>query len=254
MDNKNEENKTYFGFQKVDQQNKSERVKQVFDKVSDNYNLMNDLLSLGVHRLWKRVAAEIAGIRSDSYVLDLAGGTGDMVKLIAPKLNVKGKVILSDINLKMLMSGRDRLIDQGVNNFKTVQIDAQVLPFKKNTFDIISMAFGLRNVSNKKKTLSSIIDCLKPGGKLVILEFSKPKNEILREIYDLYSFEVIPKLGNLVAQSEESYRYLAESIKMHPNQLELKELFEEAGYVDCNYKNLTNGIVAIHTGKKPTET
>ena len=254
MDNKNEENKTYFGFQKVDQQNKSERVKQVFDKVSDNYNLMNDLLSLGVHRLWKRVAAEIAGIRSDSYVLDLAGGTGDMVKLIAPKLNVKGEVILSDINLKMLMSGRDRLIDQGVNNFKTVQIDAQVLPFKKNTFDIISMAFGLRNVSNKKKTLSSIIDCLKPGGKLVILEFSKPKNEILREIYDLYSFEVIPKLGNLVAQSEESYRYLAESIKMHPNQLELKELFEEAGYVDCNYKNLTNGIVAIHTGKKPTET
>ena len=254
MDNKNEENKTYFGFQKVDQQNKSERVKQVFDKVSDNYNLMNDLLSLGVHRLWKRVAAEIAGIRSDSYVLDLAGGTGDMVKLIAPKLNVKGEVILSDINLKMLMSGKDRLIDQGINNFKTVQIDAQVLPFKKNTFDIISMAFGLRNVSNKKKTLSSIIDCLKPGGKLVILEFSKPKNEILREIYDLYSFEVIPKLGNLVAQSEESYRYLAESIKMHPNQLELKELFEEAGYVDCNYKNLTNGIVAIHTGKKPTET
>ena len=153
----------------------------------------------------------------------------------------------------MLISGRDRLIDLGINNFKTLQIDAEILPFKENTFDIVSMAFGLRNVTDKKKTLTSIIDCLKPGGKLVVLEFSKPKNEILRELYDLYSFEVIPKLGSLIAQSEESYLYLAESIKMHPNQEELKVLFEECGFENCNYQNLTNGIVAIHTGTKSKE-
>ena len=253
MDNKDQESKTNFGFQTVDKQDKSEKVKQVFDTVTDNYNLMNDLLSFRIHRLWKRAAVELAGIRSDSYILDLAGGTGDVVKLIAPKLNEKGELILSDINLKMLMSGRDRLIDQGINNFKTLQIDAEALPFKENTFDIVSMAFGLRNVTDKKKTLVSIIDCLKPGGKLVVLEFSKPKNEILRELYDLYSFEVIPKLGSLIAQSEESYLYLAESIKMHPNQEELKVLFEECGFENCNYENLTNGIVAIHTGTKPKE-
>ena len=253
MDNKDQESKTNFGFQTVGKQDKPEKVKQVFDKVTDNYNLMNDLLSLGIHRLWKKVAVELAGIRSDSYILDLAGGTGDMVKLIAPKLNERGELILSDINLKMLISGRDRLIDLGINNFKTLQIDAEILPFKENTFDIVSMAFGLRNVTDKKKTLTSIIDCLKPGGKLVVLEFSKPENEILREIYDLYSFEVIPKLGSLIAQSEESYLYLAESIKMHPNQEELKVLFEECGFENCNYENLTNGIVAIHTGTKPKE-
>ena len=253
MDNKDQESKTNFGFQTVDKQDKSEKVKQIFDNVTDNYNLMNDLLSLGIHRLWKRVAVELSGIRSDSYILDLAGGTGDMIKLIAPKLNEKGELILSDINLKMLMSGRDRLIDLGINNFKTLQIDAEILPFKENTFDIVSMAFGLRNVTDKKKTLASIIDCLKPGGKLVVLEFSKPKNEILREIYDLYSFEVIPKLGSLIAQSEESYLYLAESIKMHPNQEELRVLFKGCGFENCNYENLTNGIVAIHTGTKPKE-
>ena len=253
MDNKDLESKTKFGFQTVGKQDNPEKVKQVFDKVTDNYNLMNDLLSLGIHRLWKKVAVELAGIRSDSYILDLAGGTGDMVKLIAPKLNERGELILSDINLKMLISGRDRLIDLGINNFKTLQIDAEILPFKENTFDIVSMAFGLRNVTDKKKTLTSIIDCLKPGGKLVVLEFSKPENEILREIYDLYSFEVIPKLGSLIAQSEESYLYLAESIKMHPNQEELKVLFEECGFENCNYENLTNGIVAIHTVTNPKE-
>ena len=253
MDNKNPENKTYFGFETVERQNKSERVKQVFDKTSDSYNLMNDLMSFGIHRIWKRVAIEIANIRSDSYVLDLASGTGDMVKLITQKLSDEGEVIFSDINQKMLMSGRDRLIDGGVTNFKIAQIDAHLLPFKKDTFDIVSMAFGLRNVTDKKKTLNSIIDCLKPGGKLVVLEFSKPTNEVLREIYDFYSFEIIPKLGNLVAQSEDSYQYLAESIRMHPNQSELKKLFEEVGYENCNYKNLTNGIVAVHTGRKPSK-
>lgn len=251
MDNKNSKNRTYFGFETIDKQNKRESVKQVFDKVSDKYNLMNDLMSFGIHRIWKRIAVEMASVRSDSYVLDLASGTGDIVKLIAPKLGVDGEVILSDINQKMLTSGRDRLIDKGINNFKVVQIDAQFLPFKNNTFDIVSMAFGLRNIMDKKKALQSIIGCLKPGGKLMVLEFSKPTNEIIREIYDLYSFEVIPKLGNIIAKSEESYSYLAESIRMHSNQMELKELFEETGYEDCNYENLTNGIVAIHTGIKP---
>ena len=251
MDNKDPENRTYFGFEEINKHNKSKKVRQVFDEVSDSYNLMNDLMSFGIHRIWKRVAIEMANIRSDSCILDLASGTGDMVKLIAPKLEGKGEVILSDININMLNTGRDRLIDEGINNFKTVQIDAQLLPFKKNTFDIVSMAFGLRNVTDIKQTLKSIIGCLKPGGKLIVLEFSRPTNETVREVYDLYSFEVIPKLGKIVAHSEESYRYLAESIRMHPNQMELKELFKEEGYVDCSYENLTNGIVAIHTGRKP---
>ena len=153
----------------------------------------------------------------------------------------------------MLVSGRDKLIDLGISNFLSVQIDAQILPFKQDSFDVISIAFGLRNVTDKTKALNSILDCLKPGGKLIVLEFSKPTNEMLREIYDIYSFEIIPKLGEIVLSSEESYRYLAESIRMHPNQEELKDLFEECGFENCNYENLTNGIVAIHTGTKPKE-
>ena len=172
MDNKDPENRTYFGFEEINKHNKSKKVRQVFDEVSDSYNLMNDLMSFGIHRIWKRVVIEMANIRSDSHILDLAGGTGDMVKLIAPKLEGEGEVILSDININMLNSGRDRLIDEGINNFKTVQIDAQLLPFKKNTFDIVSMAFGLRNVTDIEQTLKSIIGCLKPGGKLIVLEFS----------------------------------------------------------------------------------
>ncbi len=153
----------------------------------------------------------------------------------------------------MLVSGRDKLIDSVISNFLSVQIDAQTLPFTQDSFDVISIAFGLRNVTDKKRALNSILDCLKPGGKLLVLEFSKPTNEILREIYDFYSFEIIPKLGEIVLSSEESYRYLAESIRMHPNQEELKDLFEECGFENCNYENLTNGIVAIHTGTKPKE-
>ena len=170
---------------------------------------------------------------------------------MVPKISKEGLVILSDINENMLVSGRDKLIDSGVTNFNSAQIDAQLLPFKKDTFDLISIAFGLRNVTDKKKTLRSILQCLKPGGRLIVLEFSKPTNEIIREFYDLYSFEIIPKLGEIVLSSEESYRYLAESIRMHPNQDELKELFEECGFEECNYENLTNGVVAIHTGDKP---
>ena len=193
----------------------------------------------------------MAFIRSDSFILDLASGTGDMVKLIAPKLEGKGEVVLSDINRKMLLSGRDKLLDEGIQNFQAIQLDAEFIPFENNTFDVVTIAFGLRNFVDKKKVLKAILSCLKPGGKLLVLEFSKPTNEVLREIYDLYSFEIIPKLGEFIANSEEDYRYLAESIRMHPNQSELKKLFEASGYTECSYENLTNGIVAIHTGRKP---
>ena len=243
--------KTHFGFEQIDSDLKSKKVREVFDSVVEGYDLMNDLMSFGIHRIWKRIAVEMSEIRPNSYILDLAGGTGDMVRLMVPKISKEGLVILSDINENMLVSGRDKLIDSGVTNFNSAQIDAQLLPFKKDTFDLISIAFGLRNVTDKKKTLRSILQCLKPGGRLIVLEFSKPTNEIIREFYDLYSFEIIPKLGEIVLSSEDSYRYLAESIRMHPNQDELKELFEECGFEECNYENLTNGVVAIHTGDKP---
>ena len=253
MNAKNPKPKTHFGYQQIDPKDKSEKVKHIFDNVVEGYDLMNDLMSFGIHRIWKRVAVEMSEIRPDSFFLDLAGGTGDMVKLMAPRLSHEGTAILSDINEKMLVSGRDKLIDLGISNFLSVQIDAQILPFKQDSFDVISIAFGLRNVTDKTKALNSVLDCLKPGGKLIVLEFSKPTNEMLREIYDIYSFEIIPKLGEIVLSSEESYSYLAESIRMHPNQEELKDLFEESGFENCNYENLTNGIVAIHTGTKPKE-
>ena len=253
MNAKNPKPKTHFGYQQIDPKDKSEKVKYIFDNVVEGYDLMNDLMSFGIHRIWKRVAVEMSEIRPNSFFLDLAGGTGDMVKLMAPRLSHEGTAILSDINEKMLVSGRDKLIDLGISNFLSVQIDAQILPFKQDSFDVISIAFGLRNVTDKAKALNSILDCLKPGGKLIVLEFSKPTNDMLREIYDIYSFEIIPKLGEIVLSSEESYHYLAESIRMHPNQEELKDLFEECGFENCNYENLTNGIVAIHTGTKPKE-
>ena len=225
-------------------------VGDVFDSVADNYDLMNDLMSFGIHRLWKKITVETAGLREDFKILDLAGGTGDMVKLMRSKISNQGSIILSDINWSMLNEGRNRLIDEGVEDVQMAQIDAQQLPFKENTFDLITIAFGLRNVTNKKTALESILSSLKPGGKLIILEFSKPTNEFFRELYDLFSFEVIPKIGELVAQSEDSYRYLAESIRMHPTQEELKMLMESVGFSNCNFDNLTNGIVAIHSGKK----
>ena len=242
--------KTSFGFRQVNEKDKAEMVGDVFDSVADNYDLMNDLMSFGIHRLWKKIAVETAGLREDFKILDLAGGTGDMVKLMRSKISNQGSIILSDINWSMLHEGRNRLIDEGIEDVQMAQIDAQYLPFKENTFDLITIAFGLRNVTNKKTALESILSSLKPGGKLIILEFSKPTNEIFRELYDIFSFEVIPKIGELVAQSEDSYRYLAESIRMHPTQKELKMLMESVGFSNCNFDNLTNGIVAIHSGKK----
>ena len=246
----NDSKQTNFGFRQVEEKEKADLVGDVFDSVSQNYDLMNDLMSFGIHRLWKKIAVETSGLRDNFKVLDLAGGTGDMVKLMRSKISNQGSIILSDINWSMLKEGRDRLIDQGIEDVQIAQIDAQHLPFKKNTFDLVTIAFGLRNVTNKKAALESILSSLKPGGKLMVLEFSRPTNEIFRELYDLFSFEVIPKVGEFVAQSEESYRYLAESIRMHPTQEELKGLMESAGFSNCNFDNLTNGIVAIHSGKK----
>ena len=241
---------TNFGFRQVDSQEKSKMVGNVFDAVSENYDLMNDLMSFGIHRLWKKVAIESSGLRADFKVLDLAGGTGDMVKLMKEKVKEEGLIVLSDINRKMLEEGRDRLIDEGIEGINLAQIDAQYLPFRNETFDLVTIAFGLRNVTNKEKALKSILGSLKKGGKLIVLEFSKPTNETFREIYDIFSFEVIPKIGEVIANTEESYRYLAESIRMHPTQEELKELMEKSGFTECNYDNLTNGVVAIHSGIK----
>tara|TARA_Y100000590_G_scaffold17454_1_gene20888 strand:- start:2271 stop:3035 length:765 start_codon:yes stop_codon:yes gene_type:complete len=246
----NDSKQTNFGFRQVEEKEKADLVGDVFDSVSQNYDLMNDLMSFGIHRLWKKIAVETSGLRDNFKVLDLAGGTGDMVKLMRSKVSNQGSIILSDINWSMLKEGRDRLIDQGIEDVQIAQIDAQHLPFKENTFDLVTIAFGLRNVTNKQAALESILSSLKPGGKLMVLEFSRPTNEIFRELYDLFSFEVIPKIGEFVAQSEESYRYLAESIRMHPTQEELKGLMESAGFSNCNFDNLTNGIVAIHSGKK----
>ena len=246
----NNSKQTSFGFRQVDEKDKADLVGDVFDSVAQNYDLMNDLMSFGIHRLWKKIAVETSGLREDFIVLDLAGGTGDMVKLIRSKISNKGSIILSDINWSMLKEGRNRLIDDGVEDVQIAQIDAQYLPFRDNTFDLITIAFGLRNVTDKKAALESILSSLKPGGKLMILEFSRPTNEFFRELYDIFSFEVIPKIGEFVAQSEDSYRYLAESIRMHPTQEELKDLMESVGFSNCNFDDLTNGVVAIHSGKK----
>jgi len=241
---------TSFGFRQIDSREKSKMVGNVFDTVASNYDLMNDLMSFGIHRLWKRVAIESSSLRKDSKVLDLAGGTGDMVKLMRKKVGEEGLIVLSDINRSMLEEGRDRLINDGVEGINIAQIDAQFIPFEDETFDLITIAFGLRNVTDKDKAMRSMLRVLKKGGKLIVLEFSKPTNEIFREIYDVFSFEIIPKIGELIANTEESYRYLAESIRMHPTQEELKTMMEEAGFKDCNYENLTNGVVAIHSGVK----
>jgi len=242
--------KTSFGFRQVDTSEKSKMVGGVFDTVAPNYDLMNDLMSFGIHRLWKKVAIESSGLREDSKVLDLAGGTGDMVKLMKKKVSKEGLIVLSDINQKMLEEGRDRLINEGIEGINLAQIDAQFIPFKDDTFDLVTIAFGLRNVTDKDKALRSILGSLKSGGKLIVLEFSRPTNEIFRELYDLFSFEVIPKIGDFIAKTEESYRYLAESIRMHPTQEELKIMMEDAGFKNCTFDNLTNGIVAIHSGTK----
>ena len=242
---------THFGFQQVPLPEKAAKVANVFRSVVDSYDVMNDVMSLGIHRLWKRFAIDLSAIRPGHRVLDIAGGTGDLSLKYAAKVGDEGEVILTDINGAMLNKGRDRLIDTGVTgNIKYVQANAECLPFVDNYFDCISIAFGLRNVSRIEVALSSMYRALKPGGRVIILEFSKPTTTPLKRVYDTYSFKVLPLLGKLIANDSESYRYLAESIRMHPNQSRLLEMMKNAGFESCEYFNLSGGIVALHRGYK----
>lgn len=248
--NKNQQN-TNFGFQSVPWDEKEPKVREVFHSVADKYDLMNDLMSFGVHRLWKFFTVEMSHIHCGDVVLDLAGGSGDLTKLICKKVGVNGKVFLTDINSSMLNVGRDKLIDSGYyNNIEVIQANAEKLPFKDNFFNCITIAFGLRNVTDKLKALQSMFSVLRPGGKVMILEFSKPTLPGLKTIYDWYSFKILPKVGEVVAHDKNSYQYLAESIRMHPGQEELKNMIMDAGFEDCRYYNLSGGIVALHVAYK----
>ena len=239
---------THFGFKTVPVDDKAELVKGVFDSVASRYDIMNDLMSGGMHRLWKRRTIEQAGVRKGHVVLDLAGGTGDLAQAFAKQVGPEGHVVLADINAAMLRHGRSRLIDAGVaGNLSIAQVDAQNLPFADNTFDRITIAFGLRNVTHKDAAIRSMFRVLKPGGKLLILEFSKP-GAALKPAYDLYSFKVLPLLGKFVANDADSYQYLAESIRMHPDQETLLGMLQDAGLERCRYQNLAGGIVALHSG------
>jgi demethylmenaquinone methyltransferase/2-methoxy-6-polyprenyl-1,4-benzoquinol methylase len=243
---------THFGYKTVNVEDKAGKVAEVFHSVADNYDLMNDLMSAGIHRLWKRVAIEMSGVRSGHTVLDIAGGTGDLAAKFSRLVGPEGTVVLADINQSMLRVGRDRLIDRGISsNVRFAQSDAQHLPFPDNTFNLITIAFGLRNVTDKDMALRSMLRVLKPGGKLLVLEFSKPNNVVLSKLYDSYSFNVLPKLGKLFANDGDSYQYLAESIRMHPDQKTLMGMMDSAGFANTNFHNMTGGIVAVHRGIKP---
>ena len=242
---------THFGFETVPLRLKAKKVAEVFHSVAPKYDLMNDLMSLGVHRLWKRFAVSSMGLHAGHHVLDLAGGTGDLSRLISPLVGDKGLVVLADINEAMLQVGRDRLLDQGIfHNIRLAQVNAEQLSFADNYFDRIIIGFGLRNVTDKAAALKSMYQSLKPGGRVFVLEFSKPSSTLLQKIYDQYSFKILPKLGEWIAQDEKSYRYLAESIRMHPEQESLCHMMKQAGFEKCDYLNLCGGIVAIHRGYK----
>lgn len=242
---------THFGYQEVPLEEKASRVADVFHSVAARYDVMNDLMSFGIHRLWKRLTLERAGVRPGHQVLDIAGGTGDLTLAFARRVGPRGRVVLADINESMLRVGRDKLIDNGVGgNVEYVQANAECLPFPDNQFDCITIAFGLRNVTDKDAALKSMTRVLKPGGRLLVLEFSKPTNALLTRAYDEYSFRLLPKMGELVAGDADSYRYLAESIRMHPDQQTLKAMMEAAGLSRVEYTNLTGGIVALHRGIK----
>ena len=241
---------THFGYETVDVREKAGRVRGVFDSVAGRYDLMNDLMSVGLHRLWKHFTIEQAGVRRGQAVLDLAGGTGDLAARFSRQVGSDGHVVLADINLRMLEEGRRRLTDKGAaGNLSIAQVDAENLPFTPGSFDCITIAFGLRNVTDKDSALRSMHSVLKPGGKLLILEFSEPARA-LKPAYDLYSFKVLPALGRLVAGDEASYQYLAESIRMHPDQESLVGMMQDAGFERCRYHNLVGGIVALHVGYK----
>lgn len=243
--------KTHFGFSEIPRQEKNQRVAEVFSSVATKYDVMNDLMSLGLHRLWKHFTLAHSGVRAGHVVLDVAGGTGDLTRKFAQKVGPSGRVILADINASMLHVGRDRLTDQGVvGNVDYVQANAENLPFADNYFDCVSIAFGLRNVTDKMAALRSMYRVLKPGGKILVLEFSKPIFNWLNSIYDAYSLNIIPKLGQWVTGDAASYQYLVESIRMHPPQEILKTMLENSGFEDVNFHNLSAGIVALHKGFK----
>jgi demethylmenaquinone methyltransferase/2-methoxy-6-polyprenyl-1,4-benzoquinol methylase len=242
---------THFGYQQVPIEEKAERVAGVFGSVAARYDLMNDVMSFGIHRLWKRFTIDVSGVSAGERVLDLAGGTGDLAVKLADRVGMQGQVMLADINAAMLREGRERLVNRGVvANIEYLQADAECLPFPDDYFDCVTMAFGLRNVTHKERALAAIYRVLKPGGRALILEFSKPSVSGLQPLYDLYSFKVLPLMGKLIARDADSYRYLAESIRMHPDQETLKGMMQGAGFERCDYYNLSGGIVALHKGYK----
>lgn len=246
------EESTHFGYKTIPAKDKASYVAGVFDSVANKYDIMNDIMSGGVHRIWKHITVEISRVKPGQKVLDVAGGTGDLAAKFAKRVGPSGHVVLSDINQSMLDVGRDRLIDKGlVKNISYVLADAQMLPFQDDSFDIVSIGFGLRNVTDKDRALISMRRVLRPGGKLLILEFSKPYSDLISKLYDEYSFKIIPKLGKLFANDEGSYKYLAESIRVHPDQETLKQMVQKAGLLNVEYINMSGGIAAVHMGIKP---
>jgi demethylmenaquinone methyltransferase/2-methoxy-6-polyprenyl-1,4-benzoquinol methylase len=249
--NSDDPKKTHFGFTNIPLAEKAKRVAEVFSSVAGNYDLMNDLMSFGLHRLWKRFTISAAHVQPGQTILDIAGGTGDLTRAFATKVGPAGRVILADINAEMLNQGRDRLTDAGIiNNISFVQANAEQLPFPNNSFDLITIAFGLRNVTDKQAALASMYRVLKPGGKLLVLEFSKPILPILGQLYDKYSFKMIPLLGKWISNDAASYQYLVESIRMHPDQTTLASMLQTAEFEDVDFHNLSGGIVALHKGFK----
>jgi len=242
---------THFGFRDVPRDEKEKLVGRVFTSVAGKYDLMNDLMSFGVHRLWKRWFAATSGVRAGDRVLDLAGGTGDIAALLLPRVGASGGVVLGDINAAMLRTGRDRLLDRGlVRNLHYAQLNAEALPFADASFDAVTIAFGLRNVTDKAQALREMRRVLTPGGRVLILEFSTVRSDWLKPLYEFHSFQVLPRLGAFIADDAESYRYLAESIRRHPGQAALKAMMQEAGFAQIDVRNLSAGIVAIHRGYK----
>ena len=254
-----EKEQTHFGYETIDSEEKERRVGAVFDSVAGKYDLMNDVMSAGIHRAWKNWYVWQTGVKPGEAVLDLAAGTGDITLRLAKRMrgkgagaDIEGRLVSSDINAAMLKIGEERLTNKGwLANLEFVIANAEALPFESNSFDLITMAFGLRNVTHQDKALAELARVLKPGGRVLVLEFSRPKNAVINRFYDWYSFTFLPKMGALIAKDADSYQYLAESIRMHPPQEELKAMFAAAGLADCEYQNLSNGIVAIHKGVKP---
>lgn len=246
-----DQDQTHFGYQQVPIAEKQQRVRAVFDSVADRYDVMNDLMSFGIHRLWKRRLIELAGVRRGQRVLDLAAGTGDISARFAAIVGAGGQVVMSDINAAMLGRGRARMDDAAViGNIDYTLANAEALPFASNSFDCVTIGFGLRNVTRKEQALAEMQRILRPGGRALVLEFSHPTQAPLQKAYDAYSFAVLPLLGRLVAKDPDSYKYLAESIRMHPDQESLRDMMEQAGFERCEFFNLTGGIVAIHRGVK----